>query len=65
MNGVTDVMSEGCLMTLTTKATPDTLPRRGGQGLRAARAMRYAANTPAPRDMIPRPTDDLTNTQTT
>lgn len=43
----------------TTNATPEGFPRRGGQGLSAAKAIRYAANTPPAKDKTPRPVEDL------
>lgn len=48
---------------LTTRATPVGFPRSGGQGLRAARAMRYAAKTPPATDRQPSPLSDLKTTQ--
>lgn len=45
--------------TLTTKATPADCPRSGGQGLRAANAIRYAAKIPPPTDRKPSPQEDL------
>ncbi len=38
---------------------PAGFPRSGGQGLSAANAMRYAANTPPAKDKKPRPLEDL------
>ena len=48
-----------CVSPLTTNATPEGFPRRGGQGLSAAKAIRYAANTPPAKDKTPRPVEDL------
>ena len=56
-----DTQLEKCVSPLTTKATPEGFPRSGGQGLSAANAMRYAANTPPPNDKKPKPAEDLEN----
>lgn len=58
---ITVKSKRGIVSTLTTKAIPEELSRSGGQGLSAANAMRYAANTPPPADKNPKPVEDLEN----
>lgn len=53
------VSRSGCVSVLTTNATPAESPSSGGQGLRAANAMRYAAKTPPPTERTPSPEGDL------